>query len=123
MKQFNTRIRSKADTTANWQRNLTFIPLAGEIIIYTDYSTREENGQTITIPNFKVGDGTTFAVDLPFVNDELRDQLTAHTMNQSIHVTNAEREFWNNKVRCYIESEEDEDGYIVENENIVFTTH
>lgn len=122
MKQFNTRIRSKTDTTANWLRNTTFIPLKGEIVIYSDYAQKEVDGNMINIPNFKIGDGTTFAVDLPFVNDDLRDQLTAHMMNTSIHITDAEREFWNNKVRCYMDTEEDEDGYMVENEELVFTT-
>lgn len=122
MKQYNARIRSKTDTTANWASNITFIPLKGEIIIYSDFAQKEIDGNMINVPNFKIGDGTTFAVDLPFVNDDLRDQLTAHMMNTSIHITDAEREFWNNKVRCYMDAEEDEDGYMVENEELVFTT-
>ena len=35
-KQFETRIKSKHDTTANWNAAIGFIPLDGEIIIY-DY--------------------------------------------------------------------------------------
>ena len=35
----NTRIQNKRDTTANWNAARGMIPLAGEVIIYTDYKT------------------------------------------------------------------------------------
>ena len=37
IREFNTRIKSKHDTTANWNAAVGFIPLSGEIIIYDDY--------------------------------------------------------------------------------------
>lgn len=52
-KTLNTRMRQKADTTANWAKATTLVPLKGEIILYTD------------VRRFKVGDGTTTVGNLP----------------------------------------------------------
>ena len=35
----NTRIVLKHDTCANWDLALSFVPLAGEIIVYDDWQT------------------------------------------------------------------------------------
>ena len=35
--KINTRIQLKRDTTENWGKARGFVPLAGEIIVYTDY--------------------------------------------------------------------------------------
>ena len=35
----NGRIKSKRDTTANWNRTIGFVPLQGEIIVYEDYQS------------------------------------------------------------------------------------
>lgn len=121
--QFSGRVRMKIDTTENWQKAVDFIPLKGEIIVYSDYATKEVDGQIINIPNFKVGDGLAYGIDLPFVNDDLRDAFSAHISNMNIHVTPAEKDFWNNKVRCYIETVEDDEGYLVDGENLIFTTN
>lgn len=102
----NTRIKLKRDTTSNWNSAGGFIPLAGEVIIYTDYQTKtwtvEEYGETVTktanIPGIKIGDGRAYVQDLPFVDEELREKLMNHINNMDIHVTLAEKEFWNNKV-------------------------
>ena len=58
------RIKLKRDTTANWNAATTFIPLEGEIILYTDYYT--DSGGVIH-PNLKVGNGSSLLSDLPFV--------------------------------------------------------
>ena len=102
----NTRIKLKRDTTSNWNSAGGFIPLAGEVIIYTDYQTKtwtvEEYGETVTktanIPGIKIGDGRAYVQDLPFVDEELREKLMNHINNMDIHVTLADKEFWNNKV-------------------------
>ena len=78
-----TRIQMKRDTTANWNNARGFIPFAGEIIIYTDYSsyTVTEEGQTVTkyVPNIKIGTGNAYVQDLPFVDKDLRDRLKNNT--------------------------------------------
>ena len=56
-----TRIQLKSDTKENWDQASNFIPLEGELIIYTT---------TATPPTcyLKVGDGTTTVTNLPFVD-------------------------------------------------------
>lgn len=98
----NTRIQLKRDTTVNWNAARGFVPMAGEIIIYTDYNSyqKEINGQikTILIPGIKIGDGGAYVQDLPFVDEDLRDTLMDHINNMDLHVTLGEKTFWNNKI-------------------------
>ena len=84
MKTFDTRIMSKRDTTLNWNKQPMFVPLKGEIIIYTD---REQDSVGNLVPGLKVGDGTTPAIDLPFVDAFLREKILTHLANQEIHIT------------------------------------
>lgn len=105
----NARIRQKIDTTANWSLRTTFIPMDGEIIVYSDYAT--VNG--VNVPNFKIGDGLAYVVDLPFVNDDIRETLTSHINNNTRHITAQERTFWNNKVTT--------DDVDIENERLILT--
>ena len=98
-------------TTAEWGTQLDYIPKAGQIIIYTDYATKEVDGETVNIPGIKIGDGMAYVLDLPFVGDDIRDLLMDHISNTIVHITQAERNAWNEKVRCY------EIG-----ENLVFTS-
>lgn len=100
------RIKSKHDTTANWNNTIGFIPMPGEIIIYDDYEVKtwtvEEYGETVTktayIPGIKIGTGNGYVQDLAFVNDDLRELLMRHINNQNIHTTLEEKLFWNNKL-------------------------
>lgn len=97
-------------TTEHWNSQLSFIPKAGEIVIYSDYATEIVDGKTVDIPAFKVGDGMSYCVDLPFVGDSIANELAEHINDQIRHITNDERGSWNDKVRCYINDE-----------NLVFT--
>lgn len=102
----NTRIQLKRDTTQHWNEAIGFIPLPGEVIIYEDYEVKtytvEEYGETVTktvnIPNIKIGTGNAYVQDLAFVDEKTRDILMAHIQNHDIHVTLAEKLFWNNKI-------------------------
>ena len=53
-KTFQTRVQSKIDTSENWSKATNFVPLKGEICIYSD------------LHRMKVGDGTTKINDLDF---------------------------------------------------------
>ena len=117
-----TRIRSKIDTTAHWEANSTFIPLKGEVIVYSDYATKSVNGTPVDVPNFKVGDGLAYVIDHPFVGDDLRETLSMHLLDTAAHITPAERAFWNAKVRCFMGTET-EQNTTVENEELIFTTN
>lgn len=102
----NSRIQLKRDTTEHWNQATGFIPLPGEVIIYEDYETKtytkEEYGEIVTktvqIPNIKIGTGNAYVQDLAFVDEKTRDILLQHINNQNIHVTLAEKMFWDNKI-------------------------
>jgi len=113
MAQFNTRIRSKSDTTANWNLNRSFVPLKGEIIIYLDYEHKTDGqGNIMNIPAIKIGDGVTYGVDLPFVGDDVRTLIMAHINDTELHASTAEKIFWNNKLNVEDAQEVVEDTLI-----------
>lgn len=91
------------DTKANWDSQPSLQSEKGVIYIYTDYQTIDNGDGTYTIvPGVKVGDGMSYLIDMPFVagNDEL---FKRHVLDNTIHVTAEEKEFWNNKWRGYID--------------------
>lgn len=55
--ELTARIKQKADTKANWDKATNFVPMEGEIIIYSDLN------------EMKVGDGSTHVKDLPFITN------------------------------------------------------
>lgn len=116
----NSRIQSKRDTTANWNAARGMVPLAGEVIIYTDYKTiqKEIDGEmrNVIIPGIKIGDGQTYVQDLPFIDEGLRDRLLDHIDNQDIHVSLQDKLFWNNKLNVD-DNMELVDGALVLNRN------
>lgn len=107
--ELNLANRIRYDTVEGWASDLSYIPAEGEIIIYTNYSVVDG----VNIPAIKVGDGLAYAADLPFVSDGVRDELLEHINNSNIHITEEERLFWNNKVRCFMDDDD----------TVVFTTH
>lgn len=97
-------------TTEYWNEHRDLIALNGHLYIYSDYRVYEEQG----IPGMKVGDGTTYLIDIPFIDgNELA--LRRHIEDTHVHITDAEREFWNNKVTSYI-SEADGENLILTKE-------
>lgn len=66
-KTVKTRIQNKIDTSSNWAKATTFVPLKGEIIIYSD------------LAKIKIGDGTTTVGSLPFANAEQASSATSAT--------------------------------------------
>lgn len=95
-------------TTATWNSKPQLISAKGYIYIYSDY---RQNIQGDNIASMKVGDGTSYLIDMPFTDD----LLYAHVANEVRHITAEERDFWNNKIRCYIDP--------LNNEHLIFTTH
>lgn len=101
-----------SDTTENWNKKASLISELNTVYVYVDHQTKtDEEGKEIWIPGIKIGDGKAYLIDLPF-SDEL---MIAHINDLGIHVTSEEKEFWNNKVRTYMDT--------VEGEQLVFTTH
>lgn len=99
-------------TREQWQNESSVISQIGKIYIYSDYKTTEENDKIVYIPGIKIGDGTTYIGDLPFLNQDIEKRIYQHISNSAVHITPEERVFWNNKVRCYDD-----------NENLIFTVH
>lgn len=97
------------NTTAYWNSKRTFVGIANHLYVYSDYD--QYNGHYI--PAIKVSDGSAYLIDQPFISLNT-SELKEHTSNYVIHITQAEREFWNNKVRC--------DETEVVNGKLIFTT-
>ena len=61
-KQINTRIQHKIDTLENWEKAKNFIPLKGELIIFSS----NENAQDVL--GIKIGNDINYLHELPFVS-------------------------------------------------------
>ena len=98
----DARIKLKRDTTENWNNAVGFIPLQGEVIVYTDHEkTIRVIGNKeveVDVPGIKIGTGNAYIQDLPFVDEELRNKLMVHIDDMDMHTTLQEKLFWNNKV-------------------------
>lgn len=96
-------INIHCNTTEFWNRQVGYIPKYGEIIIYSDYKTAVIDGKTTYIPGIKIGSGNGYVQDLVFVNGgssaEVDNELLfAHIADAIVHITQAERDYWNNKL-------------------------
>ena len=90
-----------AKTTEEWRQTPTLTAEKNTFYIYTDRDSmiNPETGQSVNIPGIKIGDGTSYLIDLPFIDSKFRD----HINDTNIHITPQERTFWNNKNRGYVE--------------------
>ena len=87
-------------TTDEWNALYELVSKKDYIYVYTDH---QKDGET-DIPGIKIDDGNAYVVDLPFC-----DALYAkHINNTVLHITDEERDFWNNKVTCFIDPYNDE---------------
>ena len=86
-------------TTEEWNRQLNYTPVVGEIDIYLNYKYVIKNGTQIGVSGIKIGDGNSYLIDLPFLG-EIDQIFYDHINNTTIHITNEERQFWNNKLNC-----------------------
>lgn len=99
------------NTKEGWNAQRNLIGEKNALYVYTN--AVEEDGKNI--PNFKVGDGTSYLIDSPFITEVVMKDLTDHINNTTIHVSEADRIRWDNKVRAYHST--------VDEENLVFTTN
>ena len=68
MNTLNTRLIHTHDTAANWDLCTTFIPKAGELIVY-------DIDEVYTYERFKIGDGSTTVTNLPFTTEAIVKEL------------------------------------------------
>lgn len=104
---FINRNNIHSDTTANWNAQPGLIAKKDHIYIYTDYT----QVSSINIPAMKVGDGNAYLIDLPFVSSgggSESPRVQEHLANTSIHVSEEDRAFWDNKVTCFTSNDNSE---------------
>lgn len=89
-------------TAAEWAAQPNFVPARGRIVIWTDHGQKTENGQTVYVPGYKIGDGNAYNLDLPFIGETEAARLTSvletHLADAVCHITATERDRWNNKI-------------------------
>lgn len=102
-------------TTEEWNSEPSLIAREGAFYVYSDYlKVVQKDGSIKTYPAVKIGDGSSYLIDLPFLNSD-DPRLLDHIQNTSIHVTASQKNFWNNKWRgTSIDS--------IDDENLIFTT-
>lgn len=61
-KTIQARIVNMHDVEERWNQAVTFVPRAGELIVY-------DVDNNHSFPRFKIGDGKTAVVSLPFATD------------------------------------------------------
>lgn len=104
----NNKIIYYSKTKSEWNSDRDFISQKNVFYIYSDYKSIERDGEQILIPGLKIGDGTTYLIDLPFVNDtskgsEFEQLILDHINNKVIHISAEERNFWNNKLNLLLQ--------------------
>jgi len=92
-------INIQAKTTEEWNNKINYIPAEGQLIIYLNYRTIQKDDHNIKIAGLKIGDGNSYLIDLPFLG-ETEQFVYEHINNTTIHISNEERQFWNNKINC-----------------------
>lgn len=101
------------DTTANWDSQRTLIAEAGVVYIYSDAIIGvDEFGNQIPLASIKVGDGTSYLIDMPFITGGSSEIILDHLANGVIHVSELDREFWDNKVSAYL-AEDDHENLVL----------
>lgn len=78
-------------TTASWNAQPTLVSRRKTIYVYSDYQVIQGKN----VPGFKVGDGVTLVINLPFTGTEGG-------------VSDAERDSWNNKVTASLDPSDEE---------------
>ena len=91
------------NTTAAWNAQAGLQSESDTLYIYTDHDT-DSNGNLIA--GIKVGDGNAYLIDMPFTDTAIMERLNNHISDTTMHITAAERVFWNNKVSCYYNGSE-----------------
>ena len=86
------------NTTEYWDNLTGYIPAEGEIVIYSDHSSKEVDGETVYIPAIKIGTGNAYVQDLAFIDEDISNMLMDHINDMIRHITEEERLYWNNKL-------------------------
>lgn len=86
--QYSELIKIYYDTTENWNSQYDLKTKKGDIYIYSDAPLASGTG-----PRMKIGNGG-YLNDLMFIDQDYFD----HIQDMIVHITQEEREYWNDKV-------------------------
>lgn len=87
------------NTVEGWNATPNLVSQKGHLYIYKDWKTKEgEDGKIIYIPAMKIGDGTSYLIDMPIVSTGDDEAWIEHINNWQIHVSDMDRTTWDNKV-------------------------
>lgn len=95
-----------SDTVEGWRSKIHYVAEQNTMYIYIDYKKDED--QDFYIPGIKLGDGKTYLIDLPFlnnINSDIEKWMLQHIRNKDIHITSQQRLFWNNKLNLKMDNE------------------
>lgn len=91
------------DTEENWNLQRDLIAKYKAVYVYSNHAYLVDTvGNRTPVPAIKVGDGTSYLIDMPFVDQDIRNYILDHISNDSVHVSERDRRFWNNKVFAFV---------------------
>lgn len=91
------------DTTEHWNAQKDLIGEKNHLYVYSDYV---QDG-TKKLAGVKAGDGKAYLIDTPFIVGNTKP-LEDHVKDETVHITEDERLFWNNKVTCFLSADNSE---------------
>ena len=100
--RINQKLTVVAKTKQQWESENRQTSQPGVLYVTTDYKTVTKDETTYNIPAFKIGDGNGYIVDLPYATVD-EQTFFDHVNDRVVHITQGEREFWNNKNRVEID--------------------
>lgn len=105
----NNKFTYYSKTKEEWNSDITFLSEKNVLYIYSNFKIFSKNGQEeIYLPGLKIGDGKSYLIDLPFLNDfdnNIEKVLLDHISNHDIHISDSQRSFWNNKLNYELQDE------------------
>lgn len=81
-------------TMEEWRDAGRTISKRGTFYIYSDGYNQEGT----LVPRVKLGDGNAYISDLPFLDSPLLNMIIDHINDGTVHITQQQRLFWNNKL-------------------------
>lgn len=105
--RINQKLTVVAKTKSQWDIDGLTTSEPGVLYVTTDYRTITKDDTTYEVPAFKLGDGNGYIIDLPYMTVDEQTFLN-HVNDRVVHITQSEREYWNNKNRCEIDENDPE---------------
>lgn len=91
------------DTKEGWNSNINTIAEKGHLYIYSDHHKVDNGDGTFTdVPAMKIGDGTSYLIDMPFISSDDYDLLMDHINNWKIHVSETDRTRWDQNLSAQV---------------------